>query len=115
MEYTKPLVQQVKESGDLTPIRERVLRTYYTCIRYMSVETDTVPYRGALGTPLTYYGPGQWSCMKGWFESYDNTFKGKMFDSKVIKFCKFRDTEVVLAKELGEPFVLFSAGTQSKN
>ncbi len=108
MENTKPLIQQLSDSGELTPIYQNNLRTYYTCVRYSNIELFTSAYSGPMGTPLTYYGPGQWSCVKGWVENYDYTFKGKRLDFKVMNYCKFRDTVGALKKELGEEFVVFT-------
>jgi hypothetical protein len=107
MKATKPLIQQMKEAGDLQVIKERPLRTYYTCVRYRNVEIATSAYGGVFGTPLTYYGPAQWSCMRGWFEDYDDTFRGNAIDSKVIDYCKFRDTDAALTKDLGDEYILF--------
>jgi hypothetical protein len=106
MEASKPLIQQMKEAGDLQPIKEKPLRTYYTCVRYRTVELGTSGHAGVLGTPLTYYGPAQWSCMKGWFETHDNTFRGKSIDLKVVDYCKFRPTDSVLLKDLGAAYAL---------
>lgn len=109
MNNTKPLIEQVKADGELQPIREKLLRAYYTCVRYSNTELHTSSYSGPMGTPLTYYGPGQWSCMKGWFETYDNTSRGKMFDHKVIDFCKYRDTITALEEKLGKEFIIVNS------
>ena len=101
MDNTKSLIQQIKESGDLTQIKEKSLRIHYTCVRYNNIPVS-------IGFDQIYYGPGQWSCMKGWFEGYDNTFKNKIIDSKVLEYCKFRDTEAALKKDLGDTFVVFT-------
>jgi hypothetical protein len=111
MQDTKPLIQQMKEEGDLQPIREPSSRTYYTCVRYNHVKLGEAAGMGALGTPLTYYGPAQWSCMKGWFETHGNTFRGKSIDSKVVDYCSWRGATAATAalkKELAAPFTLFT-------
>lgn len=107
MEASTPLIQQMKEAGELTAIEEKPLRTYYTCVRYRTVELGTSGYAGVLRTPLTYYGPAQWSCMRGWFENHDNTFRGKSIDLKVVDYCKFRATDSALLKDLGAAYSLF--------
>jgi hypothetical protein len=45
--------------------------------------------------------------MRGWFEDYDDTFRGNAIDSKVIDYCKFRDTDAALTKDLGDEYILF--------
>ena len=100
MEDTRPLIQQIRESYELTEIKQKPLREYYTCVRYQNIPLS-------VGFDQTYYGPGQWSCMKGWFEGYDNTFKNKRIDHKVLDYCKFRNTIDALNYELGDKFVLY--------
>ena len=94
MEDTKPLIQQLYESSELTPIKEDSLKAYYTCVRYKNVKENGIVINK----------PAQWSCMKGWFESHDGTFHGTPYDSKVVNFCSFRNTEVALKKELGSTY-----------
>lgn len=101
MEDTLTLVQELKKSGELTGIRESYLYSYYTCVRYSNTVVGKSGYSGPMGTELTYYGPGQWSCMKGWFETYDNAFKGRVLDHKVLTYSAFRNTEKALKKDLG--------------
>jgi hypothetical protein len=103
----KPLIQKMKKANELCQIRESRFTSYYTCVQYRNIPVSEVPYAGALGTPLTLYGPGQWSCMKGWFESYDNTFNGETINSKVIQFSKFRDPIPEIKRLLGEDFIIF--------
>lgn len=108
MEDTKPLIQQILESGEFTPIDDSGLRTYYTCARVHHTALFTASYSGPMATRLTYYGTGQWSCTKGWFESYDGTFQGKKVDSKVLNYSKFNlNHEFKIQKELGEEFIMF--------
>ena len=104
----EPLIQQMKENYEFTQIKENPLRTYYTCVRYSNIPRYTSAWSGPHGTAMTYYGPGQWSCIKGWFEGYDDTFKNKNVDSKVLDYCKYRDTNEALKKELGESFIVFT-------
>ncbi len=107
MDNTKPLIEQVKADMGTQGIREtNTRRTYYTCVRYPITEIGSSPYSGAMGTPLTYYGPGQWSCTKGQFEHWDQELNGKYFDHKVIDFCKYRDTITALREKLGSNFVI---------
>lgn len=101
------LIIKMKKSGEFTRIKERHLRTYYTCVKYSNTNIGTSSHTGPFGTGLTHYGPGQWSCMKGWFETYDNTFQGKRIDSKVLSYCKFRNTEEALKKDINDEIILF--------
>lgn len=111
MEHSNLLLLQMKESGEFTRLKENPLHTYYTCVRYKNVELFTSSYSGIMGTELTYYGPSNWSCMKGWFEGYDNTFRGKHIDHKVFKYCRFRDTKSALKKDIGETFTMVHSDT----
>lgn len=97
------LVIKMKKSYNITPIKENPLRTYYTCVRYSNTNIST----SSSHTGLTYYGPGRWSCIKGWFEIYDNSFLGKRVDSKVLSYCKFRNTEEALKKDINDEFIIF--------
>ena len=105
MEPTKPLIQEMKESGEFSQLEEKPLRTYYTCVRYSNVPIST-PVDTGLPFPTIYYGPGQWSCMKGWFEPHDNTFRKNTVDTKVLNYCKFRDTVAALQKDIGQTFIM---------
>lgn len=100
---TKPLIQQMKEDGCLQAIKEKPLRTYYTCVRYTTIaqlySNDKHPHQ-------IWSESGPWSCMNGWFETYDNTFRGKQIDSKVLDYCKFQDTAAALQKDIGETFTI---------
>ena len=98
------LVIKMKKSYDFITIKEDPLRTYYTCVRYNNTIIGTT---GPFGTGIIHYGPGRWSCMKGWFETYDNTFQGHRVDSKVLSYCKFRNTEEALKKDINDEFILF--------
>lgn len=98
------LVMKMKKSRDFVAIRGDPLRTYYTCVRHRNTNIGTT---SPFGTGLIHYGPGRWSCMKGWFESYDNTFQVKSFDLKVLSYCKFRNTEEALKKYINDEFILF--------
>jgi len=99
MNSDNDLIQRIKAYGELTQIEEKPLRTYYTCVRY----NHAIIKKSESG-PLEpgYYSmsPGPWSCMKGWYESYDNTFQGTQFESKVLNYCKFRNTEEALKKDM---------------
>lgn len=101
------LVIKMKKSYDITRIKENPLRTYYTCVRYSNTKIGTSHYTGPFGTGLTHYGPGRWSCIKGWFETDDNYFQGNRVDSKVLNYCKFRNTEEALKKDINDEFILY--------
>ena len=85
---TKSLIQNMKDSSDFDRIREKPLKTYYTCVKYNNQSA-------------------QWSCTKGWFEMYGTTFKGKQVDHKVLAYSRFRDTVAALKKDIGESFVIY--------
>lgn len=95
------LINKMKRDGEFTQIEERPLRTYYTCVRY----SHTILNPGSHGT--VYYGPGQWSCMKGWFEMYDDTYRDKKIDSKILNYCRFINTEEALIKDINDNISLF--------
>lgn len=111
---TDELIMKMKESGEFTRIKESHHRTYYTCVRYTNTEIGTTPYTGPIGSSLTHYGPGPWSCMKGWFETHDDTFQGKRVDSKVLNYCKFRNTEKALKKDINNVNVFILKDTKDK-
>lgn len=105
LDDTRSLIQKMQTSGEFTQIQENPLRTYYTCVRYRSKIVDSSIPTGQFGT--VYYGPAEWSCTKGWFETYDNTYRGKSIDSKVLNYCKFRNTEEALKKDMNDDLTLF--------
>jgi hypothetical protein len=92
----KTLIQEMKEAGELGQIREHYNDVYYTCVRYNQVITCNPRFGGTHKDPQTFYGPGEWSCAKGWFETYNNNFKGKDITSKVIKFSGIKNTDEII-------------------
>ena len=115
METTKPLIQQLIESHELTRIREESLKTYYTCVRYKPAPINTSAYKSAVYPSLGYNESHQWSCVKGRFEPYDDSFKGRVYELKGLNYCRFRDTDSALTKDIKEPFVQFVPADSSKN
>lgn len=95
------LIIKMKRDHEFTQIKEPLLRTYYTCVRY----SHTILNPASHGT--VYYGPGQWSCMKGWFESFDGSYRGKKIDSKILNYCRFINTEKALIKDINDNISLF--------
>ena len=102
----KSLIQQLKEKMFLKDSANGYLNTYYTCARYSDIIVDTAPY-GPLGTDIVYYGPGQWSCMKGKFDVDFKNYRGKKINTKIISVSKLRDANAAIKKELGGEFVMF--------
>jgi hypothetical protein len=99
----KPLIQDMKDSGEFTGIKEEPLKTYYTCVRYSNIQPL---YNN--GSPIQIWTEaGPWSCTKGWFEMYGTSFRDKRIDHKVLDYCRFRDTVTALKKDIGEPFVIY--------
>lgn len=106
MDNTTPLIAQVRADIGLDRIREKPLMTYYTCVRYPDGELKTVSYEGK---PITYYAPRQWSCIKGWYEHYDQHLNHKYFDLEVISFSKNKNTIRALEEKLGSNFVIVNS------
>jgi hypothetical protein len=107
--HTNDLIQKMKYFGEFTQIKENPLRTYYTCVRYSNTGIGT-SYDGFDGSSIygsILYGPGKWSCMKGWFEMHRNTFEGERIDLKVLKYCKFRNSVEALNKDINDQYTLF--------
>lgn len=103
MAAEKPLIQEIKESIELTQNKGNPLRTYYTCVRFI----DISHYMGGTCIP-SYYAPGPWSCMKGWFEIDIKTFYNTKIEVKVLNYCRFRNTKKALNKALGEDVKLYT-------
>ena len=100
----KLLIQDMKDSGRFTRFKENPLMTYYTCVKYIKVHERYI----IDGHPIEFsHEASPWSCMKGWFETYNYTFRDKCIDHKVHNYFRFRDATAALKKDIGEPFNIY--------